>query len=94
MVRIVDGVREHAHALHQCPRDALLVSLCTPPLSARSLDPHSFARPDEARVTDVALDLTADFSTHTLRGTATLTLVIAPGAHEVVLDTKGSRLRP
>ena len=39
-------------------------------------DPHSFARPDEARVTDVALDLTADFSAHTLRGTATLTLVV------------------
>jgi len=82
------GVREHAHAFISVLATALLVWLCTPPLSARSIDPHSFARPDEARVTDVALDLKADFSTHTLRGTATLTLVLAPGAHEVVLDTK------
>ena len=68
---------------------ALTLSLGPATVWASPLDPHSFARPDEARVTDVALDLTANFSTHTLRGTATLTLVIAPGAHEVVFDTKG-----
>ena len=68
---------------------ALTMSLGPATVWASPVDPHSFARPDEARVTDVALDLTANFSTHTLRGTATLTLVIAPGAHEVVFDTKG-----
>ncbi len=82
------GVREHAHVFIRVLATALLLWVGTSRLSARSLDPHSFARPDEARVTDVALDLTADFSTHTLRGTATLTLVLAPGAREVVLDTK------
>ena len=51
-------------------------------------DTHSFARPAEARVTHVALDLRADFAARTLAGTATLTLAVAPGAREVVLDTK------
>ena len=37
-------------------------------------DLHSFARPEEARVTHVALDLTADFAAQALAGTATLTL--------------------
>jgi leukotriene-A4 hydrolase len=56
--------------------------------SDASHDTHSFARPSEARVTHVALDLRADFSARTLAGTATLTLDVAPGAREVVLDTK------
>src|SRR5262245_6210529 len=37
-------------------------------------DIHSFARPAEARVTHVALDLQADFASRTLAGTATLTV--------------------
>src|SRR5215510_8570765 len=52
-------------------------------------DIHSYARPDEARVTDVALDLRADFASRTLSGQAALTLKRAPDAREVVLDTKG-----
>jgi aminopeptidase N len=48
---------------------------------------HTFARPDEARVTAVALDLTADFDARTLAGIATLDLSVSPGAREVVLDT-------
>ena len=51
-------------------------------------DMHSHARPDEARVTHVALDLRADFESRTLAGTATLTVQRAPGAREIVLDTK------
>jgi leukotriene-A4 hydrolase len=50
-------------------------------------DPHSFARPDEARVTHVALDLSVDFEARTLSGRATLDLQRAPGATRVVLDT-------
>jgi leukotriene-A4 hydrolase len=52
-------------------------------------DTHSFARPDEARVTHVALDLTADFAAKSLAGTATLTVARAPGARTIVLDTRG-----
>jgi leukotriene-A4 hydrolase len=50
-------------------------------------DPHSFARPDEARVTHVALDLSVDFEARRLSGRATLDLQRAPGATRVVLDT-------
>jgi leukotriene-A4 hydrolase len=51
-------------------------------------DQHSFADPSDARVTHVALDLTADFEAHVFRGTATLTVEAVPAAKEVVLDTK------
>ena len=52
-------------------------------------DIHSYARPWEARVTHVALDLTADFAAKTLAGSATLDVQRAAGAKEIVLDTKG-----
>jgi len=57
-------------------------------VQSRHPDMHSYARPDEARVTNVALDLRTDFDTRTIGGTATLTLAVSPGAGEVVLDTK------
>jgi aminopeptidase N len=50
-------------------------------------DIHSYARPNEARVTHVALDLMADFATKTLSGSSTLTVRRAPGAEQIVLDT-------
>jgi aminopeptidase N len=52
-------------------------------------DIHSFARPEIARVTHVALDLKADFAAKRMAGTATLDVAAAPGAREIVLDTKG-----
>jgi leukotriene-A4 hydrolase len=52
-------------------------------------DIHSFARPDEARVTHVSLDLGADFASRTLAGTATLDVQTAPRAGQIVLDTRG-----
>jgi aminopeptidase N len=58
----------------------------TPSSPARDI--HSFARPDEARVTHVALDLRADFAARTLSGQAALTLKRAPDATQVVLDTR------
>ena len=51
-------------------------------------DIHSFARPADARVTHVALDLRANFTDKRLSGTATLTLERRPGATELVLDTR------
>jgi aminopeptidase N len=51
-------------------------------------DIHSFARPDQARVTNVALDLTADFQARTLAGRATLAVERAAGSREVILDTR------
>jgi aminopeptidase N len=57
-------------------------------LPAAEPDQHSFARPDEARVSHVALDLRADFDARTLSGTAVLSVDRAPGAAEVVVDTR------
>jgi len=57
-----------------------------PPPADRDI--HSFARPWEARVTHVTLDLTADFTAKTLAGTATLSVERAPSATEIVLDTR------
>ena len=55
---------------------------------AAAHDAHSFARPEVARVTHVALDLDADFAARRLAGTATLDIEAARGAPEIVLDTK------
>jgi leukotriene-A4 hydrolase len=54
----------------------------------KTIDDHSYARPQEARVSHVDLDLTADFVTKTLKGTATLTLVTEANAKQVILDTR------
>ena len=51
-------------------------------------DVHSFARPDEARVTHIALDLTVDFESKRLAGRATLKLQRAPGSTRIILDTR------
>ena len=56
-------------------------------------DIHSYARPAEARVTHVALDLEADFENKRLEGTATLDVQAAEGAKEIVLDTKNLDIR-
>ena len=56
---------------------------------ADARDESSFARPEIARVTHVALDLDADFAAKRLAGTATLDIAAAPGAQEIVLDSKG-----
>ncbi|WP_420142137.1 M1 family metallopeptidase [Sphingomonas sp.] len=57
--------------------------------TAEARDALTYARPEIARVTHVALDLTADFASKQMRGTATLDILAAPGAKEVVLDDKG-----
>jgi len=57
------------------------------PPAVQERDIHSFAKPEEARVTHVALDLRADFPARVLSGTATLSIERAPGASQIVLDT-------
>ena len=59
---------------------------------ASERDAHSHAVPSEARVTDVALDLTADFDRRQLAGTATLTIAAAPDARAVTVDVKDLEL--
>jgi leukotriene-A4 hydrolase len=74
----------------------LLAAACTPrlplpeqaQLASLPVDPHSYARPEEARVTHVSLDLAPDFATRRLSGTARLTIARAPGADSIVLDVR------
>jgi leukotriene-A4 hydrolase len=56
-------------------------------------DPHSYARPDEARVEHIALDLAVDFAKKQLSGTATLRIRKQPGATALMLDTNGLDIR-
>lgn len=51
-----------------------------------ALDRQTWARPREARVTHLDLDLVADFDRHVVSGTAGLDILAAPGATQVVLD--------
>jgi aminopeptidase N len=57
--------------------------------SADAADPHSFARPLEARVTHVALDLAFDFANQSVGGTATLDIDRKADVREIVLDSDG-----
>jgi leukotriene-A4 hydrolase len=52
-------------------------------------DIHSFARPDEAVVRHLALDLDVDFDRQRLAGTALLQIETSGDARELVLDTHG-----
>ncbi|HEX2121778.1 MAG TPA: M1 family aminopeptidase/hydrolase, partial [Thermoanaerobaculia bacterium] len=52
-------------------------------------DIHSFARPDEAVVRHLSLDLDVDFDARRLTGTATLEIETSGDARELVLDTQG-----
>ncbi len=52
-------------------------------------DVHSFSRPDQVRVRDVALDLAVSFEDRTLSGTAVLqTAAPATGLNPLLLDTR------
>ncbi|MFY7853361.1 MAG: M1 family aminopeptidase/hydrolase, partial [Brevundimonas sp.] len=71
-----------------------------PPLPASTTAPvtyvrdiHSYARPETARVKHVDLDLTADFESQTLSGTATLDVTGEPGATQLILDIRNLEIR-
>lgn len=51
-------------------------------------DPHSYAKPSDAVITHLDLDLHVNFDKKKLSGTATYTLQRTPEAKEVVLDTR------
>src|SRR6059058_1007108 len=74
---------------HGRAAEAVAPILTTP----EARDAHSFARPEVARVTHVALDLDADFEARRIVGTATLDIQTAPGAREIVLDSNGLEIQ-
>jgi len=51
-----------------------------------AVDDRSYAKPREARVTHVDVDLAVDFAERRIAGTATLDVLAQPGVDEVVLD--------
>lgn len=51
-------------------------------------DPHSYARPAEARVSHLDLDIIVDFEAGILTGTSMLTIEKSRSARELYLDTK------
>jgi len=54
-----------------------------------AVDPHSFAKPLEARVTHLALDLDVDMTAKRIAGTAALDIDAKPGVGAITLDDKG-----
>ena len=60
--------------------------------SAQAFDDQTYARPQEARVTHVDLDLGLDFEAKTIGGTATLDVLATDDASEIVLDSNGLRI--
>lgn len=58
-------------------------------LTDEAHDPWTFAEPEVARVTHVALDLVLDFTGKQVGGTATLDFTAAEGADQLILDSNG-----
>ena len=86
---ILTGCRgAHQDAKDSAPAtaDSMIAPILTTP---DAVDVHSFARPLEARVTHVALDLAVDFDAKRIGGTATLDIDRKPDAKEIILDDKG-----
>lgn len=54
-----------------------------------AVDSSTFAQPQVARVTHVALDLALDFESESVGGTATLDILARPDASQIVLDSDG-----
>ena len=75
-----------ANQLQPSGGEAAIAPILTTP---DALDTHSYAKPLEARVTHVALDLGIDFATKRIGGTASLDIDRKPDAKEIILDDKG-----
>src|SRR3954470_17039004 len=85
---LLGGCRANDHSNQAQPErsEAAIAPILTTP---DAIDTHSYARPLEARVTHVALDLTVDFDTRRIAGTAALDVDRKPDAKEIVLDDNG-----
>ncbi|MEL7198790.1 MAG: M1 family metallopeptidase [Pseudomonadota bacterium] len=60
--------------------------------SEQAFDDQTFAKPQEARVTHVSLDLAMDFDAKTIGGTATLDILASDQGGEITLDSNGLRV--
>jgi leukotriene A-4 hydrolase/aminopeptidase len=57
------------------------------------IDPHSAAKPQDAVVKHLDLEIKVDFKSKTLDGIATYDVVVSPGANAIFFDTKGLTIR-
>ena len=87
MKKVIDGLRgiRRSHCL--------LLEYGAAPTADSKLPPfprdiHSYAQPEEARVTNVTLDLTPDFNTKQIAGIARLAIQRSAGADSVILDVR------
>jgi leukotriene-A4 hydrolase len=55
-------------------------------------DPHSYARPEEAVVTHLSLNLDIDFDKHIFKGVAVLSIKIFNDAKQIILDTRDLKI--
>jgi hypothetical protein len=69
--------------------DAMVSPILTTP---EARDTSTYAQPEVARVTHVALDLALDFAAKQVGGTATLDILAQPDADEIVLDSDGLQI--
>src|SRR5688572_9390313 len=60
----------------------------TSEVKTTDMDIHSFARPSEAVIKHLSLDLKADFNLKTLSGTATYDIDVMANADSIYLDTR------
>ena len=72
------------------PREAMVSPILT---SADAVDSMTYAQPQVARVTHVALDLALDFERKLVGGTANLDILARPDAGEIVLDSNGLEIQ-
>ena len=69
--------------------DAIVAPILTGP---DAVDTMTYAQPQEARVTHVAIDLALDFEAKRVGGTADLRVLADPGEDELVLDSNGLQI--
>jgi aminopeptidase N len=84
--RAADGNGDAASA---GPADAIVAPILTTP---DAVDPHSYAKPLEARVKHVALDLAIDFDARRVFGSAALDIDRKPDARQIILDTRNLKI--
>lgn len=73
-----------------------VLSACSPKISDETLlvnDPHSYARPNEAVVTHLNLDIKVDFGSKQISGTASYKIINKTGTDTLRLDSRGLEIR-
>jgi aminopeptidase N len=75
-------------AVWGCKRDDKTSMVKTGEPDKTSMDTHSYARPAEAVINHLSLDVTADFGSKKIAGTATYDITVHEGADSIFLDSR------